>query len=64
MPPGEEGGIVVTSVMRRWRVYPAARILNQASLGMTDCTERHTPAADDGIAGESQEGMPEEAQTP
>ncbi len=26
---------------------------------MTDCTERHLPAANDGLAGEGQEGMPE-----
>jgi hypothetical protein len=24
----------------------------------TDCTERHCAAADDGVAGEGQEGMP------
>jgi hypothetical protein len=28
---------------------------------MTDCTERHGPAAGDGIAGEGQKGMPKEA---
>jgi hypothetical protein len=28
---------------------------------MTDCTERHPAAADDGIAGEGQEGMTKEA---
>jgi hypothetical protein len=26
--------------------------------GTTDCTERHCAAADDGVAGEGQEGMP------
>jgi hypothetical protein len=30
---------------------------------MTDCTERHKAAADDGIAGEGQEGMTKEAQS-
>ena len=30
---------------------------------MTDCTERHTPAPDDGLAGEGQEGMPKEGQS-
>jgi hypothetical protein len=29
---------------------------------MTDCTERHSPAPGDGLAGEGQKGMPEEAQ--
>jgi hypothetical protein len=29
---------------------------------MTDCTERHPAAAGDGLVGEGQEGMPEEAQ--
>jgi hypothetical protein len=28
---------------------------------MTDCTERHTAAPDNGIAGEGQKGMPKEA---
>jgi hypothetical protein len=28
---------------------------------MTDCTERHPAAADDGLAREGQNGMPEEA---
>jgi hypothetical protein len=28
---------------------------------MTDCTERHPAAADDGLAREGQKGMPEEA---
>jgi len=28
---------------------------------MTDCTERHTPAPDNDIAGEGQKGMPEVA---
>jgi hypothetical protein len=27
---------------------------------MTDCTERHGPAADNGVAGEGQKGMPKE----
>jgi hypothetical protein len=27
---------------------------------MTACTERHPPAADDGIAGEGQKDMPKE----
>jgi hypothetical protein len=30
---------------------------------MTDCTERHTVAPDNGIAGEGQKGMPKEAQS-
>jgi hypothetical protein len=30
---------------------------------MTDCTERHPPAADDGLAGEGQEGMTKETQS-
>jgi hypothetical protein len=29
---------------------------------MTACTERHPPAADNGLAGEGQKGMPEEVQ--
>jgi hypothetical protein len=29
---------------------------------MTDCTERHPPAPDNGAAGEGQEGIAEEAQ--
>jgi hypothetical protein len=29
---------------------------------MTDCTERHTAAPDNDVAGEGQEGMAEEAQ--
>jgi hypothetical protein len=29
---------------------------------MTDCTERHPAAPDDGVAGEGQKGMPEVAQ--
>jgi hypothetical protein len=29
---------------------------------MTDCTERHPAAPDNGIAGEGQEGMQKEAQ--
>jgi len=29
---------------------------------MTDCTERHYPAPDDGAAGEGQEGIAKEAQ--
>jgi hypothetical protein len=29
---------------------------------MTDCTERHTAAPHNGIAGEGQKGMPKEAQ--
>jgi hypothetical protein len=28
---------------------------------MTDCTERHPAAADDGLAGEGHEGMPKGA---
>ena len=28
---------------------------------MTDCTERHTPPADNDFAGEGQEGMTKEA---
>jgi len=27
---------------------------------MTDCTERHTPPPDNGLAGEGQKGMPKE----
>jgi hypothetical protein len=27
---------------------------------MSDCTERHTPAPDNDLSGEGQEGMPEE----
>ena len=30
---------------------------------MTDCTERHLAEPDNGLAGEGQEGMTEEAQT-
>ena len=30
---------------------------------MTACTERHTAAPNDGIAGEGQKGMPKEAQS-
>jgi hypothetical protein len=30
---------------------------------MTDCTERHPAGADDGLAGEGQQGMPKEAQS-
>ena len=30
---------------------------------MTACTERHCPAPGDGVAGEGQKGMPEEAQS-
>jgi hypothetical protein len=29
---------------------------------MTDCTERQQPAPGDGLAGEGQEGMPQEGQ--
>ena len=29
---------------------------------MTDCTERHPAAPDDGLAGEGRKGMPEVAQ--
>jgi hypothetical protein len=29
---------------------------------MTDCTERHTPQPDNGLAGEGQKGMTKEAQ--
>lgn len=29
---------------------------------MTDCTERHPAAPDNGLAGEGQKGMPKEAQ--
>jgi hypothetical protein len=29
---------------------------------MTDCTERHLAAPDNGLSGEGQKGMPEEAQ--
>ena len=29
---------------------------------MTDCTERHPAAPDDGVAGEGQKGMAKEAQ--
>ena len=29
---------------------------------MSDCTERHPAAPDDGVAGEGQKGMPEVAQ--
>jgi hypothetical protein len=30
---------------------------------MTDCTERHPAAVDDGLAGEGQEGMTKEARS-
>jgi hypothetical protein len=30
---------------------------------MTDCTERHPAAAEDGLAGEGQKGMLKEAQS-
>jgi len=30
---------------------------------MTDCTERHTPPPDDGLAGEGREGMARVAQS-
>ncbi len=30
---------------------------------MTDCTERHPAEADNGLAGEGQEGMTKEAQS-
>jgi len=30
---------------------------------MTDCTERHHAGADDGLAGEGQEGMTNEARS-
>jgi hypothetical protein len=32
-------------------------------LSVTDCTEPHTAAPDNGIAGEGQEGTPKEAQS-
>ena len=30
---------------------------------MTDCTERHSAAPSDGVAGEGQKGMPKEVQS-